>query len=321
MCNLSWIYIVVVSISNSPILAPVARAASPVGHVESAELTTWVYRSMWVGGWVGGYKWSCGQNFDMALSLPLFLSLPLSDILSMTLSLPAASSSQLNMRGVFLHVLGDALGSVIVIISALVIIFVDADWKYKVDPAMSMLMVTLIMSTTIPLLRESALILLQTVPTHLRIHDLRKKLLQVSGVIAVHEFHIWQLAGNRIIASAHIRCQNLADYMRIADEVKTFFHNEGIHSTTIQPEFIELEQIPLKAGIDCALECPDKLCYPNTCCGTKKNKDSKNTNLPPAEASNPPEDLCEDEHAQDSRGGGDSQAVTSSAIVLNLENV
>jgi len=46
------------------------------------------------------------------------------------------SSSQLNMRGVFLHVLGDALGSVVVIISALFIKFVDAKWKYKVDPAM-----------------------------------------------------------------------------------------------------------------------------------------------------------------------------------------
>ena len=46
------------------------------------------------------------------------------------------SSSQLNMRGVFLHVLGDALGSVVVIVSALVIKFVDADWKFKVDPAM-----------------------------------------------------------------------------------------------------------------------------------------------------------------------------------------
>jgi len=48
----------------------------------------------------------------------------------------AESSAQLNMRGVFLHVLGDALGSVVVIVSALVIKFVDAEWKYKVDPAM-----------------------------------------------------------------------------------------------------------------------------------------------------------------------------------------
>ena len=63
--------------------------------------------------------------------------------------------------------------------------------------------------------------------------------MQVEGVLAVHEFHVWQLAGNRIIASAHIRCLNLRDYMRIAEEVKSFFHNEGIHSTTIQPEFVE----------------------------------------------------------------------------------
>ncbi len=63
---------------------------------------------------------------------------------------------------------------------------------------------------------------------------------QVEGVLAVHEFHVWQLAGNRIIVSAHIRCQNLRDYMLIAEKVKSFFHNEGIHSTTIQPEFVEV---------------------------------------------------------------------------------
>lgn len=64
---------------------------------------------------------------------------------------------------------------------------------------------------------------------------------QIDGVLAVHEFHVWQLAGERIIASAHIRCHNLHDYMQIAEKVKEFFHNEGIHSTTIQPEFVDLE--------------------------------------------------------------------------------
>ena len=48
----------------------------------------------------------------------------------------SGSSAQLNMRGVFLHVLGDALGSVIVVISALIIMFVEDDWKFKVDPAL-----------------------------------------------------------------------------------------------------------------------------------------------------------------------------------------
>jgi len=64
----------------------------------------------------------------------------------------------------------------------------------------------------------------------------------IDGVLAVHEFHVWQLAGDRIIASAHIRCRNLSEYMKIAEQVKEFFHNEGIHSTTIQPEFIDVSR-------------------------------------------------------------------------------
>jgi len=63
---------------------------------------------------------------------------------------------------------------------------------------------------------------------------------QVEGVYEIHEFHIWQLAGNRIVATAHIRCRRLSDYMRIAKQIKSFFHDEGIHSTTIQPEFVEV---------------------------------------------------------------------------------
>lgn len=180
------------------------------------------------------------------------------------------SAAQLNMRGVFLHVLGDALGSVVVIVSAIVIKFTDVEWKYKIDPAMSMVLVIIILSTTIPLLKESALILMQTVPTHIQVSELKKKLINsIDGVLAVHEFHVWQLAGNRIVASAHIRCISQQDYMRIAEQIKSFFHNEGIHSTTIQPEFVECEET--SSDRDCVLECgPDKSCYTDTCCARKK---------------------------------------------------
>eukprot|EP00106_Octopus_bimaculoides_P022061 XP_014789503.1 PREDICTED: zinc transporter 10-like [Octopus bimaculoides] len=98
------------------------------------------------------------------------------------------SSSQLNMRGVFLHVLGDALGSVIVIISALIIWFAEGDWRFYVDPAMSIAMVLLILSTTIPLLRESGLILLQTVPTHIQVKDIKEKLERVSFFFSSSSF-------------------------------------------------------------------------------------------------------------------------------------
>lgn len=183
---------------------------------------------------------------------------------------PSSTGGQLNIRGVYLHILADALGSVVVIISSLVIWLTTWEQRYYVDPALSLVMVCLIMKSTSPLLVDSALILLQTVPTHIQIDSLQKKLLQeVEGVLAVHEFHVWQLAGERIIASAHIRCKNLQDYMHIAERVKEFFHNEGIHSTTIQPEFVQLEG-QQSDDKDCVLDCPSRTnCVAQTCCGPR----------------------------------------------------
>ena len=67
-----------------------------------------------------------------------------------------------------------------------------------------------------PLLIESALILLQTVPTHIDVDILKRKLLEnIDGILAVHDFHVWQLTGDKIIASAHIRCLNLSEYMKV----------------------------------------------------------------------------------------------------------
>ena len=119
---------------------------------------------------------------------------------SNTSKIKVNSSAQLNMRGVYLHVLGDALGSVIVIISALIIKYASGKWTIYVDPGMSIIMVLLILKTSIPLMRESSLILLQTVPTHIKIKEVQDRLLDnVEGVLSVHEFHVWQLAGNKII--------------------------------------------------------------------------------------------------------------------------
>lgn len=181
---------------------------------------------------------------------------------------PHSTGGQLNIRGVYLHILADALGSVVVIISSLVIWLTTWEQRYYVDPALSLVMVCLIMRSTSPLLVDSALILLQTVPTHIQMESLQRKLLQeVEGVLAVHEFHVWQLAGERIIASAHIRCKDLHDYMQVAERVKEFFHNQGIHSTTIQPEFVQLESGDDK---DCVLDCPSRTnCVAQTCCGPR----------------------------------------------------
>ncbi|ALC44924.1 ZnT63C [Drosophila busckii] len=203
---------------------------------------------------------------------------------------------QMNMRGAFLHVLSDALGSVIVVISALVVWLTKWKYRFYMDPALSIVIVALILHSVWPLLRESALILLQTVPTHIQVDAIQKRLLEkVDGVLAVHEFHVWQLAGDRIIASAHIRCRNLSEYMKIAEKVKEFFHNEGIHSTTIQPEFSEIEGCNMSDGTSsinmsgsdcCALDCPPteegEGCVKATCCqnNNKLNQLPSPTNSP-----------------------------------------
>lgn len=79
------------------------------------------------------------------------------------------SDRNMNMRGVYLHVLSDALGSIIVVISALVVWLTEWKYKYYMDPALSVLLVALMLRSVWPLLRESALILLQTVPTHIQV--------------------------------------------------------------------------------------------------------------------------------------------------------
>ena len=58
----------------------------------------------------------------------------------------------------------------------------------------------------------------------------------------MHEFHLWQLNANKIIVTLHVSCsreQSQAEYENLRDEITAFFHEEGIHSTTVQPEFVD----------------------------------------------------------------------------------
>ncbi|KAM9211784.1 proton-coupled zinc antiporter SLC30A1 [Dugong dugon] len=211
-------------------------------------------------------------------------------------------SGQLNMRGVFLHVFGDALGSVIVVVNALVFYFswkgcpegefcvnpctpdpckafvevinsthapvyeAGPCWVLYLDPTLCIVMVCILLYTTYPLLKESALILLQTVPKQIDIKHLIKELRNVDGVEEVHELHVWQLAGSRIIATAHIKCEDPTSYMQVAKIIKDVFHNHGIHATTIQPEFASVGS--KSSVVPCELACRTQ-CALKQCCGTR----------------------------------------------------
>ncbi|KAF9974623.1 hypothetical protein BGZ73_001921 [Actinomortierella ambigua] len=149
----------------------------------------------------------------------------------------SAHTGDLNMHGIFLHVLGDALGSVGVIVAALVMLYAKGDWRYYVDPLMSLVIVAIITYSSIPLVRTTSFILLQGVPMGVEIEDIREQIKNIPDVISVHDLHIWQLTSVKLVASLHVVVTNQAVFERISRQVKKIMHAAGVHSTTIQPEF------------------------------------------------------------------------------------
>ncbi|KAK1142079.1 Zinc resistance conferring protein [Aspergillus melleus] len=149
----------------------------------------------------------------------------------------------LNMRGVFLHVMGDALGNIGVIVSALVIWLTDYDWRFYVDPGISLVITIIILASAIPLCKAASRILLQAVPPGMSIDHIKEDIERLPGVIGSHHLHVWQLSDTKIVASIHIQVdteikgEGSERYMRLARQVRKCLHAYGIHSSTIQPEF------------------------------------------------------------------------------------
>ena len=107
-----------------------------------------------------------------------------------------SSGAQMNIQGVFLHLLADALGSVVVLISASVIWLTDWEYKDYLDPLLSLVIVVIICVTTWPLLRDSTLVLLNSIPPHIDLVSLQTDLVNtVPGISSIHELHVWRLVG------------------------------------------------------------------------------------------------------------------------------
>ena len=150
----------------------------------------------------------------------------------------------MNVHGVLLHVAGDALGSIGVMISAAIIAFTTWPHREVADPLASLFIVFIIAFGTIPLLRQSVHILLELVPLHVDLTLLRSKLLSVPGVLSIHDLHVWTLDNSRVVGSLHVIVDRNAaamDYRRIIDEVKATLHDAGVHASTVQPEFVSEE--------------------------------------------------------------------------------
>lgn len=153
------------------------------------------------------------------------------------------SHGDLNMRGVFLHVLGDALGNVGVIATALFIWLTDFSWRFYMDPAISLIITAIILASAIPLCKAASRILLQAVPAGISVEDIKADIEDLPGIVSCHHVHVWQLSDTKLVGSLHVQVEfdfkgeGSARYMELAVAIRRCLHAYGIHSSTIQPEF------------------------------------------------------------------------------------
>jgi cobalt-zinc-cadmium efflux system protein len=127
-----------------------------------------------------------------------------------------AQQDSLNMRGAYLEVLGDALGSVAVLVAALVIIFTG---MRAADAIASVLIGLLILPRTWSLLRDAIDVLLEATPNDVDMDHVREHILEAPGVCEVHDLHAWTITSGMNVVSAHVVIDKSANGPAILDHL------------------------------------------------------------------------------------------------------
>jgi solute carrier family 30 (zinc transporter), member 1 len=169
----------------------------------------------------------------------------------------------MNVHAVFLHYLGDMVSSAIVLVAGLLIYFLGEQyWTYYIDAISSLIIVVLILWTTVPLVKQCSIILLQSVPDSMDLGEIREEMLDVEGLVSVHDLHVWQLVDGMVITSVHVGVEEGSDFTQVVNDVKRVLHDHGIHSSSIQPEFVARHNADAP---HCEQNCVDE-CEEDWCC-------------------------------------------------------
>jgi cobalt-zinc-cadmium efflux system protein len=149
----------------------------------------------------------------------------------------------LNLRGAWLHLLSDALGSAAAIGAGLLILAFD--WRMA-DPLASLAIAVLVIRSAWSLLRETVAVLMEGAPGHIDVDSVREAIRAVPGVESVHDLHVWTITSGRVALSCHV-CAGDDDPGRLLRGIQQRLRAEfGIAHSTVQIEprgFEEAEEI------------------------------------------------------------------------------
>lgn len=149
-----------------------------------------------------------------------------------------SAAESLNLRGAYLHVLSDLLGSVATIAAAVAVR--QFGWLLA-DPLASILMTGLIVRGAWRLVREAVDILLEATPAHIDLEALRASMRDIRGVAEVHDLHVWTLTSGVVAMSAHAVVRTGADHQQVLEALHEAVGGFGIRHATIQLEGALLE--------------------------------------------------------------------------------
>lgn len=127
-----------------------------------------------------------------------------------------AQARSLNMRGAYLEVLGDLLGSAAVVVAAVVIALTGFE---QADAIASAVIGLMIVPRTWRLLRDAVDVLLEATPKGVDLHEVRRHILEADGVIDVHDLHAWTITSGMNVVSAHVVVQQEADPAGVLDRL------------------------------------------------------------------------------------------------------
>jgi cobalt-zinc-cadmium efflux system protein len=151
----------------------------------------------------------------------------------------------LNIRGAYLHIVGDALSSVGVVIGGIVIIFTG--W-YLIDPILSILISVVIMYGAWSLVKESVNILLESVPAHINIDEVAAEIAKINGVQEAYHIHLWTITSGVYAMSAHVLIddQLVSRSKDVIGEIQAMLSRKyNVYHSTIQIECEKCDLSPV----------------------------------------------------------------------------
>ncbi len=154
----------------------------------------------------------------------------------------------LNIKSAWLHVIGDTLSSLTVIISGLIIY--HTGWRY-IDPITALIIGMVIIFGGLRVIKEAIHIFLEFTPPGFDTEEIAEKIKSVKGVLGIHDLHLWAITQNTIAFSAHIwvHDQKLSEMECIRKEIEDILKKSGIHHIILQFECYEC----MENGIYCKL--------------------------------------------------------------------